>query len=176
MRALYGREGIEMKYLKAELWRGYNSDSKEEFEETKAQWEKNSKEYALIFEKVKERLPKGFLKIYMKEHGFHDYNLKNFQVIHAKEGFRNPIAVSIKIEDGKNTWNIMYKAVTKVQVNYEDEQAKENIKRRFQYGFDDYGYNEFLEVDEKILSHEILFASGATILVHFKHISINRVK
>lgn len=48
------------------------------------------------------------------------------------------------------------------------------MKRRVQYGFDDYGYNEFLEVDDNILSHEVLFASGATILVHFKKLSIRR--
>lgn len=165
-----------MKYFKAELWRGYNSDNKEEFEEAKMQWDKNNKEYAQIFEKVKERLPKGFLKIYMREHGFHDFHLKNFQVIHANEGFKNPISVSLKVDDGENTWNIMYKGVTKVQINYEDEKAKGNNIRRFQNGFDDYGYDEFLEVDENILSHEILFASDATILVHFRHISINRVE
>lgn len=51
-----------------------------------------------------------------------------------------------------------------------------NRKRHFQYGFDNYGYDEFLEVDENILSHEILFASDATILVYFKYISIKKVK
>lgn len=70
----------------------------------------------------------------------------------------------------------MYKGVTKVQIDYEDEKTKENKARRFQYGFDDYGYDEFLEVDENTLSHEILFDSDATILVHFKQISIKRVK
>lgn len=74
-----------MKYFKADLWRGYNSDIKEEFDEAKAQWDWNNKEYARIFEKVKERLPKGFLKIYIREHGFHDYHLKNFLVIHVSE-------------------------------------------------------------------------------------------
>ncbi|MEG1255469.1 hypothetical protein [Clostridium sp.] len=72
-----------MKYFKSELWRGYNSNIKEEFEETKVQWEKNNKEYASIFEKVKQRLPKAFLKIYMREYGFHDFHLKNLKVIHC---------------------------------------------------------------------------------------------
>lgn len=165
-----------MKYFKAELWKGYNSDSQEEFENAKIQWEKNNKEYAKKFEIVKERLPKNFLKIYMREHGFHDYHLKRFQVIHGKEGFKNPIAVSIEIEDGENAWNIMYKGVTKIQINYEDEQYREIRKRQFQYGFDDFGYDEFLVIDDRLLSHEILFASDATILVHFKHISIRSVK
>lgn len=165
-----------MKYFKAELWRGYNSENKEEFEKAKAQWDRNNKEYAQIFENVKERLPKGFLKIYMKEHGFHDFHLKSFEIIHVSEGYKNPVSVSMEIEEGENTWNILYKGVTNVQINYENEKAEEDKVRRFQYGFDDYGYDEFLEVDENILSHEILFASDATILIHFKHISIKRVK
>lgn len=163
-----------MKYFKPELWDGYNSDIKEEFEEAKMQWEKNNKEYAQIFQHVKQRLPKTFLKIYMKEKGFHDYHLKDFQIIHGREGFKNPIAVIIEIENGENTWHIIYKGVTKIAVNYKDEQVNESSKRRFQYGFDDYGYDEFLEVNDKTLSHEILFASGATILVHFKNISIKK--
>jgi hypothetical protein len=169
------RKEVSMKYFKAELWRGYNSDIKDEVEEARVQWEKNNKEYASLFEKVKQRLPKSFLKIYMREHGFYDFHLKNLKVIHGSEGFKNLISVSIEIGDEEKTWNIMYKGVTKVQINYEDENAQENNKRRFQYGFDDYGYDEFLEVDDNILSHEILFASDATILIHFKHISINKV-
>lgn len=165
-----------MRYFKPELWNGYNSDIKEEFEEAKMQWEKNNREYAQIFERVKQRLPKGFLKTYMKERGFHDYHLKNFQVIHGMEGFKNPIAVTIEIENGQNAWRIIYKGVTKIAVNYKDEQANEISKRRFQYGFDDYGYDEFLEVDENVLSHEILFASESTILLHFKRISIKGIK
>lgn len=165
-----------MKYFKTELWRGFSNNNSEEFDEARIQWEKNCKEYALVFEKIKERLPKGFLKIYMKEHGFHDFHLKNVQVIHADEGYRNPISVSIEVGSEKNVWEITYTGVTKVQINYEDEKAEENMKRRFQYGFDDYGYNEFLEVDDNILSHEVLFASEATILVHFKKISIRRVE
>lgn len=164
-----------MKYFKAELWRGYNSDNKEEFENSKAQWNKNNKEYAQIFEKVKGRLPKGFLKIYMREHGFHDFHLKNFQIINEREGYRNPVSVSIEVEGGESIWNILYKGVSKVQINYEGKNTRGKV-RCFQYGFDDYGYDEFLEVDEMTLSHEILFASDTTILVYFRQISIKRVK
>lgn len=56
-----------------------------------------------------------------------------------------------------------YKSITKFNINYENE-----IEAR--RGFDDWGYDEFLPVDEQFLSHEILFASGATILIHFKNL------
>ncbi|WP_338552518.1 hypothetical protein [Paenibacillus sp. KS-LC4] len=34
-------------------------------------------------------------------------------------------------------------------------------------GMDDWGYDELLMMDEKTISHEILFASGSTFLIHF---------
>jgi hypothetical protein len=165
-----------MKYFKTELWKGFNSDIKEEVENSKAQWDENNKEYEQIFEVVKRRLPKTFLSIYMKERGFHDYKLRNFQVIHEMQGFKNPISVVIEIENGEKKWHVVYKEVTRVEIDYKDDYTDESDKRRLQYGFDDYGYDEFLEVNDKILSHEILFASDANILVHFKKISIKNIK
>lgn len=165
-----------MKYFKPELWSGYNSDNNDEVKKAEEQWSKNDKEYTQVFEKIKERLPKGFLKIYLKEQGFHDYHLKNVEVIHGSEGYKNPISVSLEIQAGENIWNIIYKGVTKIRVDYEDENIKSHRARRLQRGFDDYGYDEFIEVDENTISHEILFASDATILVHFKKISIKRIK
>ncbi|SMC26746.1 hypothetical protein SAMN02745134_02925 [Clostridium acidisoli DSM 12555] len=112
----------------------------------------------------------------MKEEGFHDYNLKNFQVIHGRSGYKDPVAVSIVITDTEHTWNILYNKIKKVAINYEQETEGFERKRKEYRGFDDYGYDEFFQIDEKTLSHEILFASGATILVHFQKISITKIK
>ncbi|MEC0248191.1 hypothetical protein P4H65_20550 [Paenibacillus chitinolyticus] len=48
----------------------------------------------------------------------------------------------------------------------------EELQGDYQRGFDDFGYQEFLEVDENTISHEILFASGAQVLIHFQRHSI----
>lgn len=166
-----------MKYYKKELFTRYNSFITEDAIEAKNEFKKMDCEYIKEFDVVKERLPKTFLKIFTKECWFHDYHLKNFQIIHGKEGFSNPISVSLQLCNRENAWEIIYKGVTKVQIDYEDENYTEKNKRReFQYGFDDYLEGEFLQVDDVTISHEMLFASFATILIHFKRISIKRIK
>lgn len=166
-----------MKYFTDELWNEINSDSKEKREEASLQWEKNAEEYYKIFENIEKLLPKKFLKLYLKENGFHDYELKNYQIIHGKKGYKGSVAVSLVITNTEHTWNIVYNKIKKIAVNYEQQpDIFERKKRREYRGFDDYGYNEFFQIDEKTLSHEILFASGATILVHFEKISIVEIK
>lgn len=164
-----------MRYFTNELWNGINSDSEEEREKADLQWEKNDNEYYEIFKTVKKLLPKKFLRIYEQEYGFHDYELKNFEVIHGEKGYKDPVSVSIIIANGEKMWNILYKKIKKISINYQQQPDVLKRKKRIYEGFDDYGYDEFFQIDEKTLSHEILFASGSTILVHFEKISINEI-
>lgn len=164
-----------MKYFTANLWNGFNSDIEEEYQRSRIEWEKNSKEYCDIFEKIKIRLPKYFLKVFMKEHGFHDYELRKYEIIHGDKGNKNPIRVNLVIDNGQFCWQISYKEVSKIQISYEEQAESIGKNKKYYRGFDDYGYNEILEVTDTVLSHEILFASDATILVHFKKVGIKRV-
>ncbi|MEQ8156035.1 MAG: hypothetical protein ABRQ25_14285 [Clostridiaceae bacterium] len=163
-----------MRYFTTELWNSINSESKEEREKANLQWEKNDAEYYEIFQNVSKFLSKGFLKIYWQEHGFHDYKLRNFEVIHGEKGYVYPVEFSIVITNGDNVWNIVYKKIKKISINYQQQPDVLKRKKRVYEGFDDYGYDEFFQVDDKTLSHEILFASGATILIHFEKISIKK--
>ncbi|MCT8976979.1 hypothetical protein N4T77_10220 [Clostridium sp. CX1] len=166
-----------MKYYTSELWRKLNSDSDEEREDAKKQWTKNSKEYGERFEKLKYKLPKRFLQIFMKEYGFHDYYLTDLQIIHETPGYRNPVKVILTITDTEKSWNIIYHGIKDIDVKYTSEPyVRPGKTKKYYDGFDIYGYNEFNEVDEETLSHEILFASGATILVSFRKISIKKVE
>ena len=132
---------------------------------------KNVKEYSLIFDKIKNRLPKKFLKVYFENKGFNDFRLIGFSLSQTIDKKGNPQSVQIDIETPfdkrlkSKRFRITYKQPAKFEVRYSDEQGCN--------GFDDYGYNEFLPVDERTLSHEMLFASGATILVHFKDKNIS---
>lgn len=164
-----------MKYFTPELWNGFNSEMEEEYQRARTEWEKNSKEYCIIFEKIKNRLPKHFLKVFMKEHGFHDYELKKYEIIHGARGKKSPILVNLIVDNGEFCWQISYKEVTKIQINYEEQVENISQNRKYYRGFDDYGYNEILEVTDTTLSHEVLFASDATILVHFQKVSIRKV-
>lgn len=164
-----------MKYFTDELWNGINSEVKEIREKSKLQWRINDNIYFKIFQEVKKLLPKNFLKIYTKEYGFHDYKLKDFEIIHGEKGYTDPVAINILISNKEKTWKLTYKKIKKIVINYKQQPDIFNRKRREYEGFDDYGYDEFFQVDDKILSHEILFASGSTILIHFEKISIIKI-
>jgi hypothetical protein len=78
------------------------------------------------------------------------------------------ISVDIYVTDDIDTYKITYKCIKKFNVSFEEIEQGWSGRR----GFDTWGYSEFLPVNEQTLSHEILFASGSTILVHFKNNNI----
>ncbi|MFX0549450.1 hypothetical protein ACOAKC_08935 [Hathewaya histolytica] len=164
-----------MRYFTNELWNKINSDSEYEREKAYLEWDKNDKEYYEIFNIVKGLLPKKFIKIYEQEYGFHDYELRNFEVIHGQKGYVDPVEFSVVITNGDNVWDIVYKKIKKISINYQQQSDVSKRKKRVYEGFDDYGYDEFFQIDGKTLSHEILFALGATILVHFEEIFIKKI-
>lgn len=76
------------------------------------------------------------------------------------------------ITDGTNTWKVAYKYVKKIAISYQQELMWQCTRWEKAIGFDDWGYDEFFAVDEETLSHEILFASDTSILIHFKNNNI----
>lgn len=131
------------------------------------EWGKNNKAYSIVFEEIKNRVSHEFLKTYLNNHGFHDFQITKIEVLDSTNGFKNPISIDIYISEEEDTYKITYRNIEKFNINYqEDEESEEKT------GFDDWGYDEFLPVDEQTLSHEILFASGSTILIHFKNKNI----
>jgi hypothetical protein len=160
-----------MRYFTNELWSKLNSESQKERDEASFEWKKNNEAYSTTFETIKIRLSQKFLKTYLNNYGFHDFQVKNIVIAHKEYGFKNPILVDIYVMDGINTFKITYKCIKKFNVNYEEGIGWEDRR-----GFDDWGYGEFLPIDEQTLSHEILFASGSTILIHFKNGNIFATK
>lgn len=160
-----------MRYFKYELWKKMNSKDQVESNNALSQWEQNDKEYYKLFERVKKKLPVEFLQVYLVNHGFHDFKIESIQVIHEKYGIKQPIKVIIIITDESNKLKIKYDEISKIQIDY----MCVNDSRADNRGFDDWGYDEFLIVDRKTISHEILFASGAKLLLHFNKISIDKL-
>jgi hypothetical protein len=147
-----------MRYFTDDLWSKINSTSQKERDEAIFEWNINDKEYS-----------KKFLKTYLFNHGFHDFELKNIELKHKKYGYyKHPISVDIYVTDDIDTYKITYKCIKKFNVSFEEIEQGWSGRR----GFDTWGYSEFLPVNEQTLSHEILFASGSTILVHFKNNNI----
>ncbi|MDQ0885916.1 hypothetical protein QFZ81_001004 [Paenibacillus sp. V4I9] len=153
-----------MKYFTNELWTQMNQGCAHEAEKANNEWSENSKAYAEHYPSLQERLSR---KVYehFKTNGFHDYRLKKLEVKHSEYGVLNPVEVSITMTNNIEEWKVTFKKIKKLELRFECGESDFEQRR----GFDDWGYNEILIVDDDTLSFEILFASGAMILVHFKN-------
>jgi hypothetical protein len=156
-----------MKYFTSELLSKFNSESASERDQATVAWHKNMQDYSAIFATIETRISKKFMKIYRGNEGFHDFQLKKIELAHKDRGLANPVSIAIIIE-GVHSYRITYKCVTKFIINYDEPDDDWMYKS----GFDDWGYSEFLPLNEQTLSHEILFASGASILIHFRNRNI----
>ena len=95
--------------------------------------------------------------------------------MHGKYGYVDPVKVSLIIYNESNEWQIDYVGIEKISLNYKKIESENLQYKQFQYGFDDFSYDEFFEVNDEIISHEILFASGAVFLIYFKKILIKKL-
>lgn len=161
-----------MQYFTNELWSRINSESPIEREQADHEWEQNVEAYRKVFEISKQKLSKKFLKMYFDAKGFHDHDFVSFEIIQPKRWASDPIKVTIVVSDGESKWTLTYKKVKKLTMNY-DSTIEEHMSK---WGIYTWGYDEFLPVDEDYLTHEVLFASGASILIHFKNKNLYIVK
>ena len=153
-----------MKYFTYELWKSFNSLDKIVRDKVNVEWKANTELYVEEFKKIESRFTKNFLKVLRDNDYFHDFSLNGFVVQrNSKNKFSKVI---LQLTNGGSNYELIYNDVMKLNVNY----STDANELGFDNGFSTYGYNEFLEVSDKLLSHEILFSSGATILVWFTKI------
>lgn len=155
-----------MKYFTYELWKSFNSLDEIVRKKANDEWKANIELYKEEFKKVESRFTKSFLKVLRANDYFHDFSFNGFEV---QQNNKNKFSkVMIKLTNGDRFYEIIYNDVRKVNVDY----SADANELGFGNGFCSYGYNEFLEVSDKLLSHEILFSSGATILIWFTKVNI----
>lgn len=113
-----------MKYYTPELWSKVGSPDKEEREAAHAEWDKNVKEYSLIFDKLKSRLPKKVLKSYYDNKGFHDFDLINISIEQSSSNrkLRNPVSINMDIisPDIDATFRITYYYPELFEIHYKN--------------------------------------------------------
>jgi hypothetical protein len=141
-----------------------NHGSVEDQEQAHHHWTENSKTYADLYPQLQNRLSR---KVYdhFKTKDFHGYLLRSVEVKHSDYGILNPLEFAIIVTNDIEEWNITFKKIKKLELKFECGESDFEQRR----GFDDWRYNEILIVDDDTLSFEVLFASGATILVHFRN-------
>ncbi|MGE6228447.1 hypothetical protein [Paenibacillus chitinolyticus] len=151
-----------MKYFKQELWQEMNTGDITLMQKAEEEWNQNSKQYWDQYKLLENKLPKEIFDFF-KQKDFHDFRLKEYKIIHHKYGEGTPVNLHLLLTNDEETWLLEYSSIKKMKIDFETEELR---------GFDDFGYQEFLEVDEETISHEILFASGAQVLIHFQRNSI----
>ncbi|WHX49761.1 DUF4085 family protein [Paenibacillus woosongensis] len=159
-----------MQYFTDELWSKINSEDEEERNEANRKWDKNEALYHQRFQKLKDKLPGQVFDLY-NSRSFHDSNLIEVKINQLDTSINRPMNVEITFTDGEYCWRIIYKKIIKLQVDYSEDDTLFRSQ-----GFGDWGYEEILDVNEDILSHEILFSSGSKILIHFSNKMIEIAK
>lgn len=126
-------------------------------------FENSLKEYDKYFETIKHRFSKSFLRLYFNNQGFHDWFVINVSIESDNNKISN-VFVDIKDMHAKKYIRVKYHGVNKFQQSFNAEHFEK-------YSWDTYGYDEFIEHDNNLLSHEVFFPSGSFYKIYFKSIS-----
>ncbi|RSK27622.1 hypothetical protein EJF36_12455 [Bacillus sp. HMF5848] len=168
-----------MKYFLYDLHLAQNIDniSDEEFERNDRQWQKNVTEYQEIFKGLSDRLPNDIFE-HFNSWGFHDYRLIKMELEHKSLLDLNvhfTISSDVENIESEKLWVLSFE---KVSFSHYQHYNYDNEKSIYHREIDDWLYQEFLPIDQSTISFEVLFSSGANVLLHFpdKCVSIKRIK
>jgi len=165
-----------MKYYTKELWAGINQRDRKRAEEAERQWCKNDRMYQKYLKRVRPQLTKSAKNFFGKVN-LHDGALISFStgdVIKRKKHFVSPKSfaeINVVESTGKYVYTLLYAELRKCLVDYHPD-APHSAGDYWTY--DDWGYDEFSLTRDKWMRHEILFLSGATILLEFRRFSYRR--
>lgn len=154
-----------MKYFTLDLLYNSNNITDEEYEIKDKLWMENLKAYWNQFKNCENRLPVHFVKEYRK-HAFHDYSINSIKYYNKGTKKIDSNNVQLKISFDDNKFLIKYIGVTRYNVNAENL----NYFRECEFL-----YSEILPVDDKKMSHEILFEDRNIIYIEFRKIMFKRL-
>jgi hypothetical protein len=164
-----------MKYFTAELWAAWQDPK----------WRQPPAEadplklYLAELESLRGRVNDEAFRFFA-EADVHDGELLEFQVLDGGRAAppgqpgrtpatrtEYPVGVVLRVLDGgdKLVWTLEYRQVRRVVVNYPGELFHDEGR-----GFGDWGYHELSDSGGGFLRHEVLFASGSTLLVEFREV------
>jgi hypothetical protein len=159
-----------MKYFTPDLLRSLRSESQEEREEAQHRWLDNTKAYVENLSTIESRLSRRFWSELHKAHGFHDAHVSELRIEQRRFGHFEPVSVTLVLDQGGTVWTIAYARVTVIEVRYSSDRRPAGS---WSWGLDDLLYDELGSTSATGLSHEILFASGASIYIEFAKAAIN---
>ena len=169
-----------MKYFTKEIWRGHNSRSKSDW--AYEQSELNMREYARQLEELKPRLTEETYCFFTME-SLHDGRLLAFTAGDRIDfDVQGPDRFDINAHNtsaqmrvlGANLdalYTLRYAGVRRALFDYPTDDPLFHEEGRH---IGDWGYDELTDAGGGYLRHEVLFASGTTVLIEFRNFSYER--
>lgn len=161
-----------MKYLSYDAHMALNMGctSEEDLQRLEEGESKNAKAYRNVFKMLVNRLPKPVFDRF-SGWGFHDYELVKVEFQHTSL-LHTDIILTLS---GSDKWKLCFKDTSQFQfqhLNYHNE--KPVLSREL----DNWLFEEFLPIDDTMLSFEVAFSSGGSMQIHFpdSKVSIEEVK
>ena len=157
--------------------------SPEPTEETDRLWEEGMVEYIAQLETLQPKLSARNYNFF-RHHSLHDGCVAELRVIdrnaenmraegryHVTPMQRSPVIVAIEVLSGDFAYTLTFSKVSALRI---DSPAEETLPGWG--GFGDWGYGELTEAGERTFRYEVLFSSGAALLIEFAAFSYKRRK
>lgn len=142
-----------------------NSDDPQVRDEGDVAWVEMAKQYWSYFETIKNKLPKGFLKIFDKNDWFHDSTIDNINIMNTGK-YSSIVEIQICYSDV--SYKLTFKGVKKFSVNI-------SSTKNWLGGKMTWGYTEFELNDDASWTMRILCDFDCKIEILFKTISIVKI-
>jgi hypothetical protein len=173
-----------MKYFTPQLWLGFNSRSTRRRDAAFKAWDLRLSAYRKSLRKILPGLGSKAQKFFGDVLVLHDSTLTRLEVgdgIHHSEHEFGPADVKrrkitvrmLVFSDSRNLLYVLeYKGVTKVELDFPGKLELFPVEMYPNFG--DWGYDELTSPTTGLYRHEILFASGASIVVEFGDLTFHR--
>lgn len=164
-----------MKYFKRELWKAFNDDSIP-FDKAHAEWKRNKANYLKQLNNLSSRLSPQ-TKSFFKSVSLHDGRLLRFEtgehIDFTNDNVRLFIQPDVRLfvinDEKTHIYDLRYYKVEKVLFDFPSATPLFYMKGST---IGDWGYDELTSVGSKMFRHEILFSSGATLLIESPRITV----
>lgn len=170
-----------MRYFTRELWAGAQGSG--DSEENSKLWDRAFKQYLEQLEVLRQRVSPLVFDFFSSA-DIHDGELLDVRVI---DGSRSapigepvrwwsrsneyPVRVELSILDeyDKLIWDLSYSGLRRVVIDYP---SAEPLFYSSGEGFGDIGYHELTDAGDGYFKHEVLFATGASLLFEFQVVQV----
>lgn len=171
-----------MKYFTRERWKAAQRSDQADSKAWQADMEKYSKELKALLNRLS---PDA--RLFFETADVHDGELLRCEVIDGcripPEGSRrawnnevpHPVVTQLEVLEasGKASWKLRYSRCRRANIDFPTDSP---LFHTDGHGFGDWGYDELTDAGNGFLRHEVLFASGSTLLVEFKELNVEKVQ